>query len=468
MSQPSTQKIAVIGAGPAGLAAALKLAQAGCKVDLYESQAEVGGLCRSLTLWGHQVDLGPHRFFSQSEKVNRLWFALVGMEYAWVRRQTRIFYKKRYFNYPLQALNTFFNLGVVESFVCLFSYLRQKMVFEKKTSNFENWVVSRFGQRLYQIFFKTYSEKLWGLPCTEIDSDFADRKIRRLTFFEVLKKFLSYKKTHVEFFAYPHKGTGSVYKRMAEKYLEYGGELLLNTRVESVKIIGDQVQLESRHRNQIYDRVISTMPLPQLIRTLPAPEKVVQAARSLKFRNTVLVYLLIEGVDHFTDNWIYVHAPEVDFGRVTNFKNWSSQMNPDPDKTVLCLEYWCDEDDELWIGQDSALIANASQGLERSGIIKGLKVIAASVYRLPKSYPVFKMDYKDNLSVIMEYLHSFKNVCSIGRNGAFSYNNQDHSILMGMEAAESVLRDVPHVASKISSSYEEDGEIRRFELVEEI
>jgi protoporphyrinogen oxidase len=395
---------------------------------------------------------------------------VVGAKFSWVRRQTRIFYKKKYFNYPLQPLNTLWNLGFVESLLCLGSYLREKLTVsrDKKDHCFENWIRSRFGDRLYKIFFKTYSEKLWGLPCTEIDSDFAYRKIRRLSIFEILKKFFSYKKTYLEYFAYPLGGTGSVYNRMAEKYLASGGHLFLNTRVEGVQLIGDQVEIVSRHKTQIYDQVVSTMPMTYLVKVLQAPETIRQAAQDLKFRNTVLVYLLIEGRDHFKDNWIYVHSPKVDFGRVTNFNNWSLEGNTDKDTTVLCLEYWCNDQDPLWISPDISLIENATMGLEESGIVTGAKVLAGAVYRVPKSYPIFKLDYKKNLATLTEYLAQFPSICSIGRNGSFSYNNQDHSILMGIEAAENIVQGLRHEMIPLPAVYEEDAEILRFALVEEV
>lgn len=471
MAITSKKKIAVIGAGPAGLAAALKLAQAGCEVDLYESQTQVGGLSRTIELWDHKVDLGPHRFFSQSEKVNKLWFEIVGTQFSWVKRQTRIFYNKKYFNYPLQPINTFFNLGVGESFACLGSYLKEKFFLTRShfsKASFEQWIVSRFGQRLYKIFFKTYSEKLWGLPCDEIDSDFAYRKIRRLSIFEILKNFTSYKKTHVEYFAYPYQGTGSVYNRMAEMYSSHGGQLFLNTRVEGVSVKGETIEITSRHKTQNYDHVISTMPLPLLVKNLNAPADVIQAANNLKFRNTILIYMLIEGTEHFKDNWIYVHSPDVDFGRVTNFHNWSPKLNVDRKNTVLCLEYWCDENDALWISQDGALIENAIVGLQSAGIIDNLKITSASVFRVPKSYPIFKLDYKKNLGVLTKYLSQFEMIHSIGRNGSFSYNNQDHSILMGLEAAESFIKGLRPESLVIPSVYEEDGEIPKFQQVEEV
>ncbi len=456
------KKVAVIGAGPAGLAAAYRLAQGGCSVDLFEAGSEVGGMSRSLTLWGHIVDLGPHRFFSGNEEVNKFWFQAIGDEFCWVKRQTRIFYKGRYFNYPLQAWNTFINLGPKESILSLLSYCRQKLTWKRWArpvdDNFAAWVISRFGQRLFQIFFKTYSEKLWGLPCEQIDADFAYRKIRSLSFFEIIKKFLNPKKTYVEYFAYPHRGTGSVYHKLQDRFEKMNGRVFLNTPITDLKYSESSVALTSPRGTQVYDTVISTMPLTHLVRMLEAPHDVQQASRDLKFRNTILVFLLVEGYDHFSDNWIYVHSPYVDFGRVTNFRNWSPQLYGESTDTVLCLEYWCNDDESLWQLNDSELIAKAKEELVRSGLIKGARIFEGSVCRVPKSYPVFKIGYKKNLEVIKKHLSNYERLCTIGRYGAFKYNNQDHSLLMGLKAAEGILNGYRGDLSSINAQaiYEED------------
>jgi len=462
VSEGVKRKVAVIGAGPAGLAAAYKLAQGGCSVDLYEAGPEVGGMSRSLELWGHIVDLGPHRFFSGNDEVNQFWFHAIGEEFCWVKRQTRIYYKGRFFNYPLQAWNTFVNLGFRESILSLASYCRQKLNWRRFTKpreeNFASWVIRRFGNRLFEIFFKTYSEKLWGLPCDQIDADFAYRKIRSLSFFEILKKFANPRKTYVEFFAYPHRGTGSVYHKLEARFHKMGGRLHLNSPVVDLEYTDHGVILEANGREQTYDTVISTMPLTLLVKMLNAPEPVLKAARELKFRNTLLVYLLVEGYDHFTDNWIYVHSPSVDFGRVTNFRNWSPHLYGDKTDTVLCLEYWCDDDEALWREKDDVIISKAMDELRRSRLVKEAPILKGSVCRVPKSYPVFNIGYKKNLEVIKKYLAGFDHLCSIGRYGAFKYNNQDHSLLMGLKAAEGILSGLKGDLSAINAQeiYEED------------
>jgi protoporphyrinogen oxidase len=469
-------KIAVIGAGPAGLAAAYRLQKAGANVVIYEAQPQVGGLCRSLELWHHQLDLGPHRFFSSNQEVNQFWFQAVGTDFSWVMRKTRIFYKQRYFEYPLQALNTFWNLGFFESFLSLASYLKQKFrFFSDQDLNFESWVVHRFGWRLYQIFFKTYSEKLWGLPCDQIDPDFAYRKIRKLSVFEVVKRFFKKKQTFVDYFAYPHGGAGAVYEITAERFQRLGGKLYLEEPVLQIRSEGAKVRLVTNKSNDVFDDVISTMPLTTFIKQLPdVPSPVLQAAESLQFRNTILVYLWIDGANPFPDNWIYVHSPDVEFGRVTNFNNWSKVKKSEATGTVLCLEYWCSFSDSLWKKNDQELSDFAKQELRKSQLLaSGTDILDTHVIRLPKSYPVFKVGYQKPLQNVKEYLQrAYPQICSIGRYGAFKYNNQDHSILMGLRAADQILRRAENQTEAVNTNhlYEEDFELSdiRYDQFDEV
>lgn len=461
------KKVVVIGAGPAGLAAAYKLRASGFEVELCEAQGQVGGLCRSFEIWGHIVDLGPHRFFSSSAEVNQFWFQAVGEEFSWVPRQTRIFYQKKYFQYPLQAWDTFTQLGFVESLRSLASYLWAKIIFRQNDDTFENWVVARFGRRLYGIFFKTYSEKLWGLPCNEIDPDFAFRKIRGLSLLQVFKRFLKKKSTFVDQFAYPKKGTGSVYQTIAERFVKMGGVLKLYSPVQNLQALAGDV-------------VVSTMPLPLLLRMLPdVPKQVMAAAQDLSFRNTVLVYVWVEKKNLFPDNWIYVHSPDVQFGRVTNFDNWSSPKNSEAEGTVLCLEYWCSDDSVDWKRTDEQWSALAQKELLASQIASDYgKILDCKVIKVPRSYPVFKKGFQKNVELIRKYLQqAHPEIYSIGRYGAFKYNNQDHSLLMGLRAAEFIVKrhhshldDTSLEKINTSHTYEEDFDLKdiRYDTFDEV
>lgn len=454
--------VAVIGAGPAGLTAAYELTKAGIAVDVFEATDAVGGMARSISLWNHKVDIGPHRFFSTDARVNRLWLEVMAGDYSMVNRLTRIFYNNKFFPYPLKALETLKQLGISEAARCLASYSQQRLkgpLADK--SSFENWVVDRFGTRLYEIFFKTYTEKLWGIPCHELDSDFAAQRIRGLSLFEVVKNALKIggggHRTLVDCFAYPHEGSGSLYQKMAARIEEKGGRIFLNYPIKRVlveKQVAKAIELTDgtvRH----YDQIISTMPLTHLVKALPeAPTYVRDEIATLKFRNTVLVYLLVDGVDLFPDNWLYVHAPNLKMGRITNFRNWSPTLCGDDKTTVLSIEYWCQSEDPFWKLSEAQLVALAEDEIETTPLLKGHSVLDGKVIRVPNSYPIYRVGYKGAVKRVADYLDTIQNLTLIGRYGSFKYNNQDHSILMGMLAAEKIAKSANHNLWEINSDYE--------------
>jgi protoporphyrinogen oxidase len=303
--------VAVIGAGPAGLTAAYELSKHGVYVEVFEADANVGGLCRTISLWNQKVDLGPHRFFSSDSRVNHLWLEVVGRDYAMVDRLTRIYYKQRFFHYPLKPLDTFANLGAREVARCLISYMRQQTSSGANGGTFEDWVVRRFGRRLYEIFFKTYSEKLWGIPCTELDADFAAQRIKKLSLLDAVRNAFTERRkdsghqTLVDRFAYPLEGTGMVYERMARAIDQRGGAVHLRCPVTRVTLEhGAACGLELSGEKQLsFDAIVSTMPLTLLIRSLQGvPQDIQKAAESLRFRNTILVYLHVDGQALFPDN----------------------------------------------------------------------------------------------------------------------------------------------------------------------
>lgn len=456
------QKIAIVGAGPAGLTAAYQLTKAGVAVDVYEAGPSVGGMAKTIPMWGQLVDLGPHRFFSSDPRVNRLWLELVGRDYSMVNRLTRIYYKKTFFDYPLKPFNALRGLGMAESFRCIASYLLAKVSAAKKTTTFDDWVTSRFGARLYEIFFKSYSEKLWGISCKELDSAFAAQRIKKLSLFEAVKAALignrgSKHKTLVDEFAYPHKGAGLVYERMAKVIAELGGQLRLNTPVKSVTpangIARPQVHLPDGERID-YDHVISTMPITLLVQQMEAPTEVVHHAKALTFRNTILVYLLVDGDSPFPDQWVYVHSPNLTTGRITNFRNWDPSINGDQADTILCLEYWCNDNDDIWADADAALIGLATEEIYQTTLVMRGSVKDGCVVRVPKCYPVYASGYKKHLKPIEEFLSQQHGLSVIGRYGAFKYNNQDHSILMGILAAENLLHGANHNLWELNTDYE--------------
>ena len=455
-------KIAVIGAGPAGITAAYQISKQNHDVEVFEGGPSVGGLAKTIELWNQKVDLGPHRFFSNDNRVNSIWLEVVGNDYEMVDRLTRIYYKRSFFHYPLKAVDALTNLGLIEAAHCMLSYLGQKISPTAQKGDFESWVTSRFGKRLFEVFFKTYSEKLWGISCNELDADFAAQRIKKLSLFEAIKNALigsgaSKHKTLVDQFAYPHGGTGIVYERMADSIMKKGGKVHLNTPVN--RIITQEgkacaIELETGQIME-FDHVVSSMPLTQMVMRLPeVPEAIKTAAAKLRFRNTILVYLNVQAIDLFPDNWLYVHSNDLKMGRITNFRNWVPQLYGGEENTILTLEYWCYDEDDFWKLPESAMIELAKQEIEKTGLIKNAQVSEGFVYRIPKCYPVYSTGYKEFLKPVEEYLAGISGLSVIGRYGAFKYNNQDHSILMGMLAAENILENTKHNLWNINTDYE--------------
>ncbi len=459
-------RVAVIGAGPAGMTSSYELSKyIGTRIthlDVYEKSSDVGGLSRSIDLWEQRVDLGPHRFFSQDPKINALWLEVVKDQYEIVDRQTRIFYKGHFFDYPIRAFNALKGLGITEAARCILSYMGERLSPTSDTTTFEGWVTSRFGKRLYSIFFKTYSEKLWGIPCTELDSDFAAQRIKKLSLFEAIKNAIFQGKgnkhaTLVDQFAYPRRGTGSVYEAMKKSIELRGGHILMNTGVEKVITKSGKVQSIQLENGEIhgYDQVVSSMPISLLVERLPeVPKSVLELSGQLKFRNTVLVYLGVNKTDLFDDQWLYIHDSSVKMGRITNFRNWIPSLYGTSDSTILCLEYWCNFEDALWEMKDGELIELATREVIGTGLVEAGLIERGEVVRLPRCYPVYFSGYRKVLEPVEQYLSTLEGLHVIGRYGAYKYNNQDHSILMGMRASQNIVENAGLNLWTINTDYE--------------
>lgn len=455
-------KIAIIGAGPAGVTAAYSLAKKGFEVDVYEASAKVGGLASTIELWNQKVDIGPHRFFSSDKRVNALWLEVVGPDYEMVDRLTRIYYKNKFYHYPIKIFSALDNLGIFEAGRCFFSYVWERIFPAKQNGSFEAWMQNRFGRRLYEVFFKTYTEKLWGIKCTELDADFAAQRIKKLSLYEAIKNSLlngkgNKHKTLVDQFAYPLGGTGMVYERMADFVRKSGNNIHLNTPVYRIVTKQGQVKgielVDGTFKG--YDHVISSMPYTLMVNRLPdVPARIQELAGKLRYRNTVIVYLLINTTNIFPDNWIYVHSANLQMGRVTNFRNWTPDLYGSEKKTIIAIEYWCNEEDEIWKLSDTDFINLASAEIVKTKLVKNDTIESGHVYKINRSYPVYSKGYKKILQPIEEYVSSISNLSAIGRYGAFKYNNQDHSILMGLLAAENIIENTGHKLSEVNSDYE--------------
>ncbi len=456
------KKVAVIGAGPAGLTTAYELSKSDqVEVKVFEASDCPGGLSKSIDLWGHTVDMGPHRFFSSDARVNKLWLEVIGDEYRMVNRLTRIYYKDKYFNYPLKAMNALLNLGVPEATRCMLSYMSEKISPTPLEGDFETWVRSRFGKRLFEIFFKSYSEKLWGVDCKSLDADFAAQRIKKFSLTEAIKHSLnlggSKHKTLVDQFAYPYKGTGMVYEKMCQAILAKGHQIHFNTPVRKVITKQNKAKGLITYNGEVeeFDHVVSSMPISLLIKSMEdVPDSIQRHIEQLKFRSTILVFLLVDGKDLFPDNWLYIHSPDLKMGRITNFRNWVPELYGNKKDTVVAIEYWCNPEDEFWQRSDKDLSQLAKQEIAKTGLLQGCKVKDSFIKKIKRCYPVYEKGYKENLKPIESFLNGIQNLSVIGRYGAFKYNNQDHSILMGLLASSNILENSDHDLWGINTDYE--------------
>ena len=553
------KKILIIGAGPAGLSAARVLSENGYSVEIFELDSQVGGMSKSIELFSQIVDIGPHRFFSKDTRLNDFWHSHTNGEYEKVSRLTRIFYNRKFFYYPLRGFDALFKLGFLESTLCVLSYIKAK-ISPFKGDSFESWVANAFGYRLYSIFFKSYTEKLWGIKCSELDADFAAQRIKGLNLYEAIKSAFfggggKKHKTLVDEFSYPKKGCGVVYENMKQEIIKRGGVVHCGVEVLGIKTQGKKAVGISTNKGEFSgDIVISTAPFRDMVLSLDELDcSVKELAGRLKFRNTILVYVEVknsalgnhsadfgdfeatadlksssapkspknyesptatprileeekeawrENADNdrnnvrivdekcglqgksqgsylsgndrrdfsqlphlsqqaalFKDNWIYVHSKDTSTGRITNFANWTKDLQCGQDSAILCLEYWANDDEALWNLDDNALSEMATRDLLESKLVADSSLIKnTSVLKIHKSYPVYEKGYKDNLHKIYKALDSFKDLYFIGRNGSFKYNNQDHSILMGLMCADKILGrecDLWHINTDYD--YQENG-----------
>ena len=448
-------RIVVVGAGPAGLTSGYELVKNGHSVVVLEQDPRyVGGLARTIEYKGFRFDIGGHRFFSKNPEIEALWTELIGERMRVRRRLSRIYYRGRFFKYPLEPLDTLRKLGPREAVFCLFSYLDSQRNREEPVRTFEDWVVRAFGRRLYETFFRSYTEKVWGVPCSEISAEWAAQRIKGLSLASIMRSVLPGRrrpgaviKTLVDSFRYPPHGPGEVWERVAALIQKEGGGVRMGERLVSVacaagRVTSVRTQTREGSRNHEGDHFISTMPLANLVSALdpPAPDEVIASARALRYRDFITVAVILEREDVFPDNWIYIHDHRVQVARIQNFKNWSSEMVPDPRFTMLGLEYFCFEGDALWSASDEQLIAKAQNELATLGLAKQSDAIDGVVVRQSKAYPMYDHDYRTNVARVRSFLdRTASNLQVAGRNGMHKYDNQDHAMLTGLMAARNVM-----------------------------
>ncbi|MEI7750197.1 MAG: NAD(P)/FAD-dependent oxidoreductase [Candidatus Moraniibacteriota bacterium] len=441
----------ILGAGPAGLSAAYEMNGSGSDIVVLEADRSVGGISKTVSFKGCLFDLGGHRFHTDISEVSRLWESLLGDDFLTRPRLSRIRYRGKFFDYPLTPMNAVFGLGMIDSIGILWSYLAARMFPSKEERTFEQWVSNRFGKRLFEIFFKSYTEKVWGIPCDELSAEWAAQRIDGLSLSVAIRQALFPErngkvKTLIDEFRYPKLGPGMLYDEMMRRIRERGGQIETGTRVTGLYADGNRIHsvltedADGNGAEYPADFLISSMPIDELVRMIrpEAPEHVLRAANGLRYRSLVSVNLILDRADLFPDNWIYVHTPEVRLGRVQNFGNWSPFMVDHDGQSALGLEYFCDEGDTFWNMSDTALIALGLEELEMIGLAKREDFVDGFVKRTAKAYPVYRGAYREYIAIIKDYLDGFPNLQTIGRNGMFRYNNMDHSVLTGLLAARNI------------------------------
>jgi protoporphyrinogen oxidase len=442
--------VVIIGGGPGGLTAAYLLAKEGVEVTVLEADAVVGGISRTVEYNGYRFDIGGHRFFTKIGPVQELWEEILGEDFISVPRKSRIHYKGIYFDYPLKPFNALSGLGLWEAFLCMVSYLRAHLRPSPVEESLEPWVSNRFGRRLYEIFFKTYTEKVWGIPCSEIRAEWAAQRIQNLSLGKALLSAAALNrrsndvKSLINEFHYPRLGPGQMWEACRDRILEMGGTIHMESRVVGLEVEDGRVRavrVATPHGEERIegDHFISTMPIRNLVEALepaPAPE-VVAGGQGLNYRDFLTVALVLDEEDLFPDNWIYIHTPGVRVGRIQNFNNWSKAMVPEPGRTCLGLEYFCFEGDGLWSSPDADLVDLATRELRALGL-SDANVVDAAVVRMPKAYPVYDSVYREHLDTVRAHLDPIDNLHLVGRNGLHKYNNQDHSMLTAIMAVRNM------------------------------
>jgi protoporphyrinogen oxidase len=496
----------LIGAGPAGLTAALEfLRRSDVHPIVLEASHEIGGISRTIRHNGNRIDIGGHRFFSKSDRVMNWWMELMPPEASadtqhalrhqnkqrtlktngpglspettdlvmLVRpRKSRIYFLRRFFDYPIKlTADTLRKLGLLRTVKIGFSYLRARLFPRKVEKSLEDFLINRFGRQLYLTFFKSYTEKVWGVPCEEISAEWGAQRIKGLSLTTAVLHFLkkAFSSTRdeeiqqkgtetslIEKFLYPKYGPGQLWEHAADQIRNRGGEILLGWRANRLFVQGDRITAveavsDSGERRRFpADYVFSTMPVRELIDAMdtPIPREVREVSDGLQYRDFITVGLLVNGLTvreadggPLKDNWIYIQEPDVLVGRLQIFNNWSPYMVADPSKTWIGLEYFCYQTDALWQMADEDLKKFAIAEVEKIGILRAGDVTDAHVVRVPKTYPAYFGTY-DRFHIIREYLDRFPNLYLVGRNGMHKYNNQDHSMLTAMTAVDNIIAGI--------------------------
>jgi protoporphyrinogen oxidase len=439
----------ILGAGPAGLAAALELAQNHYQVSVFERDPVVGGISKTAEYHGYRFDMGGHRFFTKNHEVEAWWHETLKSDFIRTPRLSRIYYNRRFFKYPIAIKDALHNAGIGPAFLWFLSYLRYKIKPIRPETSFADWVTNRFGKRLFETFFKSYTEKVWGIPTTELSAEWAVQRIKGLSLWEAIRNALFQPKAKttslIEEFDYPKYGPGMMYDAVAERIRAAGGQVLTGCQVSGIqlrngKVVGVEITQGGVKTTHSADVVVSTIPLPDTLTLLyPGQTDVEAAVKNMRFRDFISVNLIVDKAEIFPDNWIYIHDPTVKMGRIANFKNWSRWMTPTQDHSPVGCEYFCTEGDALWNTPDADLLKLAATELKAIGLGGNAAIRDGCVCRVRNAYPMYTGPYTAAITHARTLLAGISNLEVAGRGGMFRYNNMDHSILSGWLAARKLM-----------------------------
>ena len=442
----------IIGAGPAGVGTALELTQNGVSdILIIDKQTRIGGLSRTEIFEGTRFDVGPHRFFTKNKEINHIWHETLGKDFIPVDRLTRIFYKKKLFNYPLKAGDALTKMGLFESAHAMLSFAAAKFTPHKPAETFEDWITEKFGRKIFETFFKTYTEKVWGIPCNQIGAEWAAQRIKGLDLLEVIKNSFSFNKSNtpkslVEQFDYPRYGAGQMYEAIAARSVDKGAELMLGATVKTIRRQDNQItsllvtDADGNNIEVTAKHYFNSSPLTHFF-TMVDPletDEITRAAGALYYRDHITVNLLIDGDNVFPDQWVYIHAPDVYMARLANYNNFSGNMVQGK-KTALSVEYFVFRNDNIWSRSDQELISLAGDELAKSGLVERSRLEKGWVIRETESYPTYYLGYLDHYNILKSAMDRYVNLTPIGRGGLYKYNNQDHSMYSGLLAARNYI-----------------------------
>ena len=458
-SQENIYDVLIVGAGPAGLTAGYLLSKKNYKILIVEENKKyVGGISRTEEYKGFKFDIGGHRFFSKSEEINKLWDEILDEDFLIRDRQSRIFYKNKFYNYPLKIKEVLINLGFVESSLCILSYLKSCFL-KKKAKSYHDWIYNNFGERLFNNFFKTYTEKVWGMSCDEISADWASQRIKGLNLwkliFNTVLKIIPFQfnkkkiiKTLIDKFKYPKYGPGMMWDSAAKKIKSYGNMIMLDCKATKfsfdkkkqiwtteciINENNEKINISSKH-------IISSAPLRESIPNILPKLKITSKVLNLRYRDFITVALLLKKKPIFLDNWIYIHDPSVKVGRVQNFNSWSEYMTPNKEMGCLGMEYFCNENDSFWKMQDSQLKEVAIKEITELKLSNSSEIFDAFVVRQKKAYPVYDSNYNQIIKELSDEIKNhYTSFHPVGRNGLHKYNNQDHAMMTAILTVKNII-----------------------------